>query len=71
MSNGVVTCPGDDDMQQAARIMEEHQICRLMVKKVKSEFVGMLTVTDLTRHHETGQLLHEVIEQASQPGVAL
>jgi CBS domain-containing protein len=71
MSNGVFTCLEDDGMQQAARIVEEHQIRRLMVKNDKGEFVGMLTVTDLARHHETGQLLHEVIEQASQPGAAL
>jgi CBS domain-containing protein len=68
MSNQVFTCLEEDDLQQAARIMEENQIRRLMVENGKGEFVGMLAVADLARHHETGQLLNEVVEQVSQPG---
>jgi CBS domain-containing protein len=69
MSNEVSTCVEGNDLQQAARIMEVNQIRRLMVENDKDEFLGMLAVTDLARHHETGQLLNE-FEQVSQPGAA-
>ena len=70
MSHEVFTCVEDDDLRQAAQIMEDNQIRRLMVQNDESEFVGMLAIADLARHQETAQLLNEVIEQVSQPGAA-
>jgi CBS domain-containing protein len=71
MSHTVFTCVEDDDLQQAARIMEENQVRRLMVENDKGEYVGMLAVADLARRREAGQLLNEVVQQVSQPSVAL
>jgi CBS domain-containing protein len=70
MSHKVFTCVEDDDLQQAARIMEENQVRRLMVQNDKGEFIGMLAIADLARRHEAGRLLNEVVEQVSQPSVA-
>lgn len=67
MSAELYTCEETDDLQQAARIMEEHQIRRLMVQNSSGEFVGMLTLADLARHRETGQLSAEILEEVSQP----
>lgn len=67
MSNEIYTCIEEDDLQQAARIMEEHQIRRLMVQNDSGEFVGMLALADLARHHETERLSAEILEEISQP----
>ena len=67
MSSELYTCEEHDDLQQAARIMEDHRIRRLMVQNSSGEFVGMLTLADLARHRETEQLSAEILEQVSQP----
>jgi CBS domain-containing protein len=70
MSNKVFTCVEEDELQQAAQIMEDNQIRRLMVQNDKGEFVGMLTIADLARQPGTARLLNQVVEQVSQPGIA-
>jgi CBS domain-containing protein len=67
MSTEIYTCVEDDDVQKAARIMEEHRIRRLMVQDSYGNFVGVLALADLARHVESGQLGAEILEQISQP----
>jgi predicted transcriptional regulator len=67
MSNQIYTCEENDDLQQAARIMEEYQIRRIMVQNTSGDFVGMLTLADMARHPETEQLSAEILEEVSQP----
>lgn len=67
MSNEIYTCIEDDDLQLAAKIMEKHQIRRLMVQNGNGKFVGMLALADLARHHETENLCVEILEEVSQP----
>jgi len=69
MSNEIYTCVEDDDLQQAAKIMEEHQVRRLMVQNGSGKFTGMLALADLARHHETEELCAEILEEVSQPSV--
>lgn len=70
MSNEIYTCIEDDDLQQAAKIMERHQIRRLMVQDDNGKFVGMLALADLARHDETEALSAEILEEVSQPATA-
>lgn len=67
MSTEVYTCRQEADLLDAARIMEEHQIRRLMVQDSSDNFVGMLTLADLARHREAEQLGVQILEELSQP----
>jgi CBS domain-containing protein len=66
MSTEVFSCIEDDDLQQAAEIMEKHQIRRLMVQSNSGDFTGIISLADLALHHK--EILEvEVLEQVSQP----
>jgi CBS domain-containing protein len=67
MSTAIFTCVEDDDLLQAARIMEEHQIRRLMVQDAGGHFVGMLSLADLARRRETENVSAEVLAEVSRP----
>jgi len=67
MSGQIHTCSEDDDLKQAARIMEEHQIRRLMVQDSSGHFVGMLSLADLARNHGTEDLGAEILAEVSLP----
>lgn len=69
MSNEVYACYEDNDLEEAARIMAEHQIHRVMVTNDSGEFVGMLALADLARNPETKRLTAEVLEEVSQKSV--
>ncbi|MCW8874964.1 MAG: CBS domain-containing protein [Gammaproteobacteria bacterium] len=66
MSTEVLSCIEDDDLQQAADIMEKHQIRRLMVQDNSGDFTGIISLADLALHHKE-KLEVEVLEQVSQP----
>ncbi len=66
MSTEVLSCIEDDDLQQAAEIMEKHQIRRLMVQNNRGDFTGIISLADLALHHKD-KLEVEVLEQVSQP----
>lgn len=67
MSTQVYACLQEDDLEQAAHIMEEHQIRRLMVQDSDGHFVGMLALADLARHRGAEQLGAQILEEVSQP----
>ncbi|MFN2309012.1 MAG: CBS domain-containing protein [Gammaproteobacteria bacterium] len=67
MSNEVYTCYEDNDVEQAARIMGDHQIHRLMVTNNIGEFVGMLAIADLARNPKTERLTAGILEEVTQP----
>jgi CBS domain-containing protein len=67
MSTQVYVCLQEDDLQQAARIMEKYQIRRLMVQDGNGNFVGMLSLADLARHREAERLGAQILEEISQP----
>ncbi len=68
MSTEVFSCIEDDDLQQAAEIMEKHQIRRLMVQNDRGDFTGIISLADLALHHKD-ELEVEVLEQVSQPSM--
>lgn len=66
MSTEVFSCIEDDDLQQAAEIMEKHQVRRLMVQDNSGNFTGIIALADLALHHKE-KLEADVLEQVSQP----
>lgn len=47
MSGPIVYCRTDEDIEDAARVMEEHAIRRLPVLNEKKRMVGMLSIGDI------------------------
>ena len=58
----------DQDIQDAARLMEQYQIRRLPVLNRSKQLVGMVALGDLAVHPGTQSVPAEVLEQVSEPG---
>ena len=60
----------DQEIQDAARLMEQYQIRRLPVLNRSKQLVGMVALGDLAVHPGTQPVTAEVLEQVSEPGKA-
>ena len=60
----------DQDIQDAARLMEQYQIRRLPVLNRRQQLVGMVALGDLAVHAGTQPVTAEVLEQVSEPGTS-
>lgn len=61
-----VTCRVDDTVNQAAFIMEKHQVRRLPVMDDSNHLAGIVSLGDISRHSRR-QLAGELIEKVSIP----
>ena len=68
MSADVVSCREDDTVEEAARLMQEHQIRRLFVLNEKAELVGLTSLGDLATATGNQQLAGQTLERISDPG---
>jgi predicted transcriptional regulator len=68
MSRDVISCYEDDDLESAAKIMEEQQIRRLMVCDHNDQPVGMLSQADIARALGRAPLTGEMLRNISEPG---
>lgn len=64
MSRDVATCLADQEIAEAARIMEEKRVRRLAVLDQERKMVGLLSVDDLA--HCSHDLAGEVLAATSQ-----
>jgi CBS domain-containing protein len=60
----------DQEVHEAARLMEQYQIRRLPVVNRQKRLVGMVALGDLAMHAENQPVAAEVLEQVSEPGKA-
>jgi CBS domain-containing protein len=65
MSKGITYCFDDQDVGEAAHLMEKKQIHRLPVLNRQKRMVGMLSLGDIGRH-ASHELTGEVVEAISQ-----
>ena len=70
MTPDVVYGFDDQDVQDAARLMEQYQIRRLPVLNLSKQLVGIVAVGDLAVHAGSQPVAAEVLEQVSEPGKA-
>ena len=67
MTTPPVFCYDDEDISAAAKIMEEHQIRRLVILGREDEkVVGIVSLGDLARH-TAPRLSGEVLQRVSEP----
>lgn len=67
MTPDVVYCFEDQDVSEAARLMEEHQIRRLVVLNREKRLVGIVSLGDLAVKTGDEQLSGEALEMVSEP----
>lgn len=60
----------DQDVQDAARLMEQYQIRRLPVLNRSKQLVGIVALGDLAVHPGQQSLAGEVLKQVSGPGTS-
>jgi CBS domain-containing protein len=67
MSPDICYCFADDDVKEAARIMESEQIRRLVVLDQDKQLIGILSLGDLAVRCHDDKLSGEALEQISEP----
>lgn len=67
MTTPAIHCYDDQDVTEAARLMEENKIRRLVVLSREDEkVVGIVSLGDIARH-ESARLSGEVLQRVSEP----
>ena len=66
MSQGIYYCFEDDSLEEAARIMAEHQVRRLPVLNHAQQLVGIIAIADIARSGDK-EAEEEAIEGVSEP----
>ena len=66
MSQGIYYCFEDDSLEEAARIMAEHQVRRLPVLNRAQQPVGIIAIADIARSGDK-EAEEEAIEGVSEP----
>jgi CBS domain-containing protein len=67
MTPDIAYCFEDQEVQEAARIMEECQIRRLPILSRDKRLVGMVSLGDLAVSSGNQALAGEILEQVSEP----
>ena len=67
MSTDVTTCYEDDDIREAAKLMEDRQIRRLIVLDRNDSLSGILSVADFAVKGKDEHLSYEVLEKVCEP----
>jgi CBS domain-containing protein len=67
MTPDVLYCYEDQDVQEAARLMAEQQVRRVLVLTRDQRLVGIVSLGDLAVYTGEEQLTSEVLEEVSEP----
>ena len=67
MSQDFTSCHEDQDVSEAARLMKEKQIRRLLVVNDANDLVGIVSLADLASHAPAPEQPSEVLRKVSQP----
>lgn len=67
MTEDVAYCLEDQDIQEAARLMEGKQLRRLVVLDRDKQLVGIVALADLAVQGGDDRLTAEVVERISEP----
>jgi CBS domain-containing protein len=69
MTPDIIYCFEDQDVLEAAELMEEHQIRRLVVLDRDKRLVGIISLGDVAVKTGNDYLGGEILEQVSEPAV--
>jgi len=66
MTDNVECCSEDDDVFEAVKAMEKHQIRRIPIVNKNQKLVGIVALGDLAARNHDQRLCGEILEQVSQ-----
>lgn len=67
MTTEIVSCNQNESLEEAAKLLEDKQVRRLLVLDDNNNPVGILAVSDLARKSGDEHLAFEVLERVSSP----
>ena len=68
MSKELITCLEDQDVKEAAELMQSKQIRRVPILNKDKRLVGMLSLGDLANRIQDSKLAGKTLEEVSTPG---
>ena len=68
MSKELITCLEDQDVKEAAELMQSNQIRRVPILNKDKRLVGMLSLGDLAHRTQDSKLAGKTLEEVSTPG---
>ena len=69
MTKEIATCWEDETIEEAAAILEQNQLHRLLVMNDENEPVGMVSLSDMAVKAHDEHLAWEVLERISEPAM--
>jgi CBS domain-containing protein len=69
MTRDVISCHEDEDVEVAARLMQERQVRRLLVLNQDEQLVGIVSLGDLAAETGDPQRIGEVLQDVSEPAI--
>lgn len=66
MTREIISCQEDSSVEEAARIMEDHKVRRLLIKDSSGMMTGIVSLGDIATH-VGGNLAGEVLEEVAHP----
>src|SRR5205085_10384566 len=70
MTTGVVACRANDDLQNALKAMEEHQVRRIPVIDDNDRIIGIIAQADIATRINQPKKTAEVVEEISKTNAA-
>lgn len=67
MTPSIIFCYEDDDVREAAKIMQQKQVRRVVVFDHDDCPCGIISLGDIATRAQDGQLSSEVLERVSEP----
>jgi CBS domain-containing protein len=67
MTKGLLTMSPEEDVEQAAKLMEEKQIRRVVLKDQAGAYIGVVSLGDLAQRTHDRELSGEALEKVCDP----
>jgi CBS domain-containing protein len=71
ISSEIIYCYDDDSVEDAARLMEDNQVRRLIVVDHDQRPVGIVSIGDIAVKSGQEQLAGEILERVSEPAASV
>jgi CBS domain-containing protein len=69
MTHDVIACHDDEDVMEAAELMRERQIRRVLVLNRDEQLVGIVSLADLAADSGNPRRVGEVLQDVSEPAI--
>lgn len=69
MTTEVICCSEDATVEEAARLLEENQVHRLLVLS-NNKVCGIISIADVVRNINNDHLIHEILQSICEPAHA-